>query len=1319
MSDAKDAYIYEIGGDLRGILGDVTGGVVTQYIITTESKVDILNRKLIKGSPYMGLNKFESKDRDKFFGREQWIIKLSKDLEQNNLLFLLGASGSGKSSLVRAGLIPHLSDEYGAARLATLIFVPHETPFESLYHKFHQDFPSKYLKEVKEIIDKKEPKTLIKVIDTLKEEWSKWLIFIDQFEELFTITPKLERDKFIASLLPLLKQRDKSIKLIVAMRSDFIDNLRGYPDLTNKVEKQLRLIRDLTEMELRLAIAEPAARNGVIFEKGLVEQIISDFFQQAGSLPLLQYTLNLLWEKDGISENNRILNIKTYQDLGGITGALQKQADYIYKQELNEQEQKAAEQIFIDLIDILDREPISRRVELSRFKDNNLLERTLNKLIDSRLLVSGRYKSIVEESGTQSLELAHVEVPHVEVAHEQLLRSWQFLQDLIQEKKEIIILRSRLIGDANQWYELRKEDEEKAQDELWSGSKLERVLELIDEKAFGSLDEKSEQFIKASVERRDRQKRKQEEQRQRELEQERKARKAAQKTTVITLIAAPMLTLLLIVAGINWRAKQIEEIRNLSESSKALLVSNQAFDTLIESLQAAKKLKQSILPPSELRKQVRGTLQQALIEDVKEYNRIEGRTENITSVRLNPDSKIIATASQDGTVKLWSMDGEELQTLPHKLPDNEVVARVIFSPNDGQTIATVITGANKMDSKRVKLWNMDGEELQTLPYNGFPQQVILSPDGQMVATASKDVTLWNTGGEKLKTFPNGSLSSVSFSPDSKVIAIAHGVDVVTLWSTKGKKLKTLQHRGHLQVSFSPNGQMIASGSIFGNSAKLWSIDGKELQTLPHDDSVFNVSFSPDSQRIVTEDANGVARLWSTDGGESKILAHDKAVTIVRFSPDKQTIATVGKDKIVKLWSHDGQLLRTLTGHQAKIRSLSFSPDGQRIATSSDDKTVKLWSINGQELQTLQHYYPVKYVSFGSDGQTITSVGKDNTVRFWSLKNLEFKTLQGHKQPVHFVRFSPDGQRIATTSYDSTVILWSIDGQKLKTFPDEQGGSYAIDFSPDAQMIASSSHHGIVRLWSIDSKEFKSLKTEKYDAIQSVSFSPDGETIAAGRFDGPVEIWSRDGEKLKILTGHKGMVNSISYSPDSQTIATGSRDRTVKLWSIDGKELKTLKGHNDYVISVSFSPDGQTITSVSRDGAIKLWNSDGEELKTIQYLDVFESVSFSPDGKIIATTSGDNTVQLWSHDGKELETLKGHEDEITSVSFSPDGKTLATASWDNSVILWNLDFDKWESLLDKDLDQLMVDACDVVSDYLKKKPEEDSDRHLCDGIGTQK
>nr|WP_202218566.1 hypothetical protein [Okeania sp. KiyG1] len=361
----------------------------------------------------------------------------------------------------------------------------------------------------------------------------------------------MERDKFIANLIPLVQQQDESIKLILAMRSDFLDELQQYADLTNEVEKQkIRFTREMTEIELRLAIAEPAARNGVTFEKGLVETIIHDFYHQAGSLPLLQYTLDLLWREDKPSENNRVLNRETYRKIGGVSGALQKQANKIYNSELlNDEERKTAEKIFIELIDLKVKEPISRRVDRSQFRNNETINKVLEKLIDNRLLVSGRYRRST-----------------VEVAHEQLLRSWQVLQKLINDKEEIIILRNRLFSDVQQWQRLKEENNHNVEKELWVGYNLEKFHRLINEEEFSSFDEETKKFIQASDERKKQLENEEEEKRQKELKLEITEKELAKESLekertknkfLLTLVIATILSLLAGVLGwLFWQGKQ-------------------------------------------------------------------------------------------------------------------------------------------------------------------------------------------------------------------------------------------------------------------------------------------------------------------------------------------------------------------------------------------------------------------------------------------------------------------------------------------------------------------------------------------------------------------------------------------------------------------------------------------------------------------------------------------------------------------------------------------------------------------------------------------
>ena len=375
-------------GDVLGVAGTNLGTVnITNYISQVNTDAEIRNRKLILTSPYRGLEKFSSKQKDKFFGRDRWIEKLSEHLKDKNVLLLLGASGSGKSSLIQAGVIPKLEEDNG--ELQVFSFVPDINPFESFYGSLQQEYgqaKAQLAKESKE-------DNLVMVVESLKQDDQQWLIFIDQFEELFTRTEKSLQDIFIKGLIKLIDKADPTVKVVMTMRADFLDKLSPYPHFANKIYKDYSdLLTDMEDVDLRLAIAEPVAINGVIFQKGLIEQIISDFHKKSVSLPLLQYTLDLLWRKD--NPTDRILNNDTYKALGGVAGALKKQADEIFNNpkkeidKLNESERKAAKQIFMQLIGLQGKEPVSRRQEKSIFCDGKIQESALNKLISNRLLVS-------------------------------------------------------------------------------------------------------------------------------------------------------------------------------------------------------------------------------------------------------------------------------------------------------------------------------------------------------------------------------------------------------------------------------------------------------------------------------------------------------------------------------------------------------------------------------------------------------------------------------------------------------------------------------------------------------------------------------------------------------------------------------------------------------------------------------------------------------------------------------------------------------------------------------------------------------------------
>jgi energy-coupling factor transporter ATP-binding protein EcfA2 len=489
-------------GDVQVQGDDNTFNVIqAQNITLTQTKIiqisvdEIKTRGLITTSPYKGLKKFEPEDADRFFGRDQFLDNLVNELEQTNLVLLLGASGSGKSSVVRAGLIPWLSQKWGN-KFVNLMLTPDRDPFESLYGSL---LSRGFSQSQAELARAGKGEILSQVVKTLKTPESFWLIFIDQFEELFTISEAEKRDRFINGLVQLSKEQASNplLKIVATMRSDFLDRLDPAPAnrLARLTDKHRPLITQMHQDELRLAIEQPAAHHGVVFESGLVKQIIDDVQEQAGYLPLLQYTLNLLWETEVQTESiaDRTLNINNYRKLGGVRGALQQHVDQIYNA-LSETEKLTAQRIILKLVDIggdetsgTEWKPVRRRAYWSEFAENQE-QKILMQLINQNLLISNRQPQAQEST--------------VEIAHEALLTSWTRLHDWIQDNRQAIALRNRLNEDVARWRS------KKIEDELWRGSKLEQVLELRKDVTFnqtlGGFSPEANQFIEDSLGRRDR-----------------------------------------------------------------------------------------------------------------------------------------------------------------------------------------------------------------------------------------------------------------------------------------------------------------------------------------------------------------------------------------------------------------------------------------------------------------------------------------------------------------------------------------------------------------------------------------------------------------------------------------------------------------------------------------------------------------------------------------------------------------------------------------------------------------------------------------------
>jgi WD40 repeat protein len=1112
--------------------------------------------------PYQGLSAFQEVDAPFFFGREAYTEKLLKAVYERSLVTTIGPSGSGKSSVVFAGLIPRL-------RLTQdwliVSFRPGNRPFlklaEQLILLLEPD-----LSETDRLVEINKLATAIQagdlaladVVERILHKTaiaSRLLLVADQFEELYTLCPGVEtRQRFLDELLATVNQ-SVNFTLILTLRADFCEYALSYHPFASALQRfPPEFLGPMSSEELQAAIEKPAAQLGVQIEEGLRSRILDAVSCEPGQLPLLQFALTLLWEQ----QCNGILTHAAYDAIGGVEQALASYAEKVYTA-LKSAEQQYAKQIFLQLVHpgegTADTRRIATRTDVGQ--DNwNLVTR----LADARLVV------------TRQDEATNVET--VEIVHEALIREWQRLRQWLEENRSFRTWQERLRTTMRQW------DSQQDEGILWRGAPLLEAQHWYAERS-AELSSKEQTFIQASLALQTREQRIRDRRRQQ----------------VIGGLTTALLGAGLLVAIATWQWQRAEsnavdaQLNDLSASSAELLASNKELEALLESLKAGRQLQRARGVNSDTRVRVLTVLQQA-VYGVREYNRLVHRR-TVIGVSFSPDGKTIASASDDGLVKLWRKDGTLLKTLGGHTAN---VRSVSFSP-DGQMLASASY------DHTVRLWRQDGKAIAILMgHSNKVNSVTFSPDGEILASASADKTvkLWRTSGTPIATLKGHRswVTSVSFSPDGQTLATASTDKTIKLWSRDGKLLSTLNgHKASINsVSFSPNGKMLASASG-DKTVKLWQRDGKLIKTLTeHNDKVWSVSFSPDGLTFASASADKTVKLWQMDGRAIATLkGHTASIYTVRFSPDGQSIASASADATVKLWHPNLQKLPILQNHNSDVWGVSFSPDGQALVSASADKTIKLWHRNGSAIATLKgHTGAIYSISFSPDGQSFASAGADKTIKLWDRDGTLLKSFKGHSGDVFGVNFSPDGQILASASADKTVKLWHRDGRAIATLIGHKRGVTSVSFSPDGQILASASADETIKLWRLDGSLITTLEEHSADVL-AVSFSPQGRMLASASADGTVKLWSLSGQLLKTLTGHTNRINSISFSPNGETLASASADGTVKLWSVSGKLLKTLNGHSSSVLSVSFSPDGQTIASASSDRTIVLWNFDLDAL----------------------------------------------------------------------------------------------------------------------------
>lgn len=1258
-------------------------------VVETESEVCVLlpggrDASFWKdNSPFRSLTVFEPQDAWLFFGREAETAELVERVARSPVVVVIGNSGSGKSSLLRAGLIPALCDGKfphangsGAAlpgdswRIA--VVRPSASPFDYLAEVLPgQLAPDLAPKELAELIADCRVKlpergdALRNAITALasaagngaddrQSPRSRLLLVVDQFEELFTLTarPAL-RDRYIDALLAAAECGGAvRVHVVLALRADFFGHCLDHPDLRRHLEASLFTLGSMTAEQMRETIEKRLALAGGRAEPGLIDALLEDVGAEPGNLALLEHALGQLWEQCG-GAGCTFTNF-AYNRMGRLRGALGRHADAVFQSLSDDDQRRLALRIFLELVHLGEGAQDTRRrvakAELLKLADPSQIEQLLAQLASSRLIATGR-------EGEETF---------VEVSHEALIREWPALRQWLEENREELALGRRLAQAAEEWESLKRD-----RGALLQGARLAQAEDWLGRHQ--DANDSLRAYVQTSVDARNESARREREGEQRELSRQKQTARR------FRWFSYALSVLLLIAVGSAWFAyhqRILEKSRAMAGQAEGLAAIDrgQALDLAIRGWQTANT--------EEARRAVMTIFPDPLITLTRE--------DAVYTTLFSPDGERIVSVGRGRNAELWNVrDGSLVATLTHEAS----VEDVAFSP-DGRHIATT------SDDGTARLWNgTTGRLIAVLRgHRDKAWRVNFAPDGTRVVTTSLDHTarIWSTDDGNLLMILKGHSEPVydaKFSPDGTRIVTASWDKTARVWNAAtGRTLAVCRgHSGGLfRASFSPDGQRVGTASYDG-TARIWdSADGRLLLTLHHQGPVNDILFSRDGRRIVSASSDDTARIWNaSDGALQATLLHDGPVQQVEFSRDERWIATASLDRTARVWSSEGRLLAILRGHSREVYNAAFSPSSELIVTSSGDHSAKIWNLRAGRTRILvRHNSPVETVVFSPDDRLLATGADDHLARTWNplTGQLRFE-LRGHSGDVRRIVFSQDGQRIATASADNTVRVWSSqDGNLLAVLQGHTAPINDVSFSPSGLEIVTASEDRTARLWDArDGRALVSLRGHT-DGLFRARYFPDGRRILTS--DGrTARIWNcSSGQLLATLENRKGSVHDAVLAPNGDSIATGSDDGSVRLWSGNGRLLKVLHAPSGVIWQIGFSKDGRYVLAVALDRTVRVWNVTDGSLRSILrgHSDRIVNAAFSPDGRQIVTSDMDQTARVWNtEDGRVLASLQGHSGWLMEARFSNSSKQVITSSIDQTARIWEiLTLDDIERILSK-------------------------------------
>ena len=1218
--------------DFRGGVDDVSALDRLAAGVRGEAWSDDAFRLPDEPTPYRGLLRYEFEHSEIFFGREREVDELLTRLEGQRFVAIVGASGSGKSSLLRAGLIPALAAGrlHGSDRWPVLRVTPGSRPLRSLAEAVAalDSVPDRIqlVDQLTARFERHEDGLLTAVRTLLDDSRQQAVLAVDQLEEIFTLAAdglganRSHQEQFVANLASALEGVDSPLRVVTTLRADFVANALSTAGLKELLQDHQFLLGPLDDPALREAVVRPAQQVGALYEKGLVASILRDVKAQPSALPLLQHALHELWGQ----RRGPWLTIDAYETIGGVGGALPRRAEQIFEG-FTPAQQETARRVFLRLTTL----------------GEGALD-TKRRVLRSELYPVAAEKAdvdvVLERLGAPEARLIVIDQETVELTHEALLHEWDRLQRWLQDGREGHRVHRRLTVNAHEWSTAFG----RSADLLYRGVRLAEAEEWAEQHP-DELNAVEAAFLNAG---------RMESDKLRRLERRRIRR------LQLSLIATTAALVVAIVAGgialiaLNQRERARVEARagELAASSTAVVDIDPPLAGLlaVESLRTLRDPTSSAFDSQYVA--LYGVVDSGWEATLSRHKRVVG------AMDVSTDGRRIVTGSGDGSATVWTLGAGPS---PPLVVDRAEVGAVQVS-SDGSLVA-MASGTTP------SLWTVDGVLVAKLEgHQKVVNSVDFSPD-RLLITASADGTaaIWDPDGTHRMSLVGHEepVADATFSHDGDLIATASDDGTARIWSLDGTEQKRLEHDGSVNTAvFSPDGALVVTAARDG-TARIWSVTGEQpAVVLDHGGLVNMAAFSPDGARIVTAGHDRTAKIWDRTGAMVAELArHTDVVWHADFSNSGDRVVTASRDGTAGVWSAEGRFIGLVGDARTDMRRAAFALGDEVIVTPSSDGDVDIWRAAGSLTAPWAVGADVAAADLSADGRWLVTVS-DGVATVWtSGDGARVADLTGDVGNVISASFSGTGEAVTTTTDSGELTVWNPDGERRVALPDQADVLRSASLHPDQSQVATVGIDGTAQIRDLDGRVLATLDGHS-DAVTSIDFRGDGGQLVTSSLDDTARLWKADGSLVAVLEGHSADVLSARFSRDGSHIVTTSADKTARVWDTTGQQVTILVGHDGAVRSADFSPDGGRIATASLDGTVRVWTSSGNVLAILgNTIAEFVSVAFTSDGRAIVMTTKDGNVsraESWSFAEAEAEVRARVEplrfEPIECVLYALDG-----------------------------------------------------------------